>query len=124
MWWRSCGSDCREGLDIREPCGAFERGSRIVSRSRNSCYPRSYALQLELQSTENANAPSSLSKLTRPSLSSESGPLFWSEPPGIYEATKDNLEKLLVHLLPQGGLLSVTDKALPAANLSLEIKYD
>ena len=64
------------------------------------------------------------SKLSRPSLSYDSRPLFWYDPPGIYEATKGNLEELVVDLLPDGGALSVTDKALPAANLSLEIQYE
>ncbi|ORX40796.1 hypothetical protein BD324DRAFT_575151 [Kockovaella imperatae] len=64
-------------------------------------------------------------KLSRPSLSSESGPLFWYDPPGIYEATKGNLDKLVFDLLgPEGGAVSVTDKALPAANLSLEIQFE
>lgn len=61
--------------------------------------------------------------MARPSLSGPTGPLFWFDPPGIHEATKANLLKPVRDLLPAGTVISVTDKTLPAANLSVEIVY-
>lgn len=61
------------------------------------------------------------SKLSKPSISTESGPLFWQEPPAIFEATKSNLAKLVRDVIASDSVLSVTDPGLPAANLSLQV---
>lgn len=63
------------------------------------------------------------SKLTRPSISGSAGPIFWHEPPAIFEATRGNLNKLVKDLLTDGSTVAVTDPALPSANLSLVINF-
>lgn len=61
------------------------------------------------------------SKLAKPSVSTESGPLFWQEPPAIYQATIGNLDKSVRELFAAGAVVSVTDPGLPAASLTLQL---
>lgn len=54
------------------------------------------------------------SLIKRPSLAYASGkPLYFQAPPQLHAATKDNLDKLVVELVPDGGEIVVTDPALP-----------
>ncbi|WWC98304.1 hypothetical protein V866_005195 [Kwoniella sp. B9012] len=61
-------------------------------------------------------------QISKPSLSYSKGALFWPSPSDVYEATKPNLDKLLVDLLGDEEGIVVTDPALPVS-VNLSINY-
>ncbi|KAK8850667.1 hypothetical protein IAR55_004587 [Kwoniella newhampshirensis] len=61
-------------------------------------------------------------QISRPSLSTSRGALYWPSPPDVHEATKPNLEKLLVDLLIEDDGITVLDPALPVS-LSITVNF-
>ncbi|KAL7414378.1 hypothetical protein BDY24DRAFT_361384 [Mrakia frigida] len=62
-------------------------------------------------------------QLKKPSLSTAAGPLYFSSPPSLEEATRKNLDKLVTELLAEGEEITVTDSRLPF-QMSLKIKFE
>jgi ubiquitin-activating enzyme E1 C len=55
-------------------------------------------------------------------LSTPTQQLYFQAPRQLEEATRPNLEKKLVDLVPDGGEITVTSTSLPFS-LSLKVKY-
>ena len=62
------------------------------------------------------------SQIKKPSLSTPTQQLYFQAPPQLEEATRPNLEKRLIDLVPAGGEITVTSSSLPFS-LSLRINY-
>ncbi|WRT70845.1 uncharacterized protein IL334_007844 [Kwoniella shivajii] len=59
-------------------------------------------------------------QISKPSLSYSRGALFWPSPPDVFEATRPNLDRLLIDLLGEEEGVVVTDPSMPVSvNISL-----
>ncbi|VDC06545.1 unnamed protein product [Peniophora sp. CBMAI 1063] len=61
-------------------------------------------------------------QIKKPSLSTPTGQIYFQAPPQLEQATRPNLEKPLIELVPEGGEVTVTATTLPFS-LSLRITY-
>eukprot|EP01100_Stratorugosa_tubuloviscum_P006505 TRINITY_DN2802_c3_g1_i1.p1 TRINITY_DN2802_c3_g1~~TRINITY_DN2802_c3_g1_i1.p1 ORF type:complete len:447 (-),score=195.56 TRINITY_DN2802_c3_g1_i1:101-1396(-) len=62
-------------------------------------------------------------QLKKPSLTYDGKPLFMSAPPGLYEQTKDNLNKSLGDLITSGSEIVLTDPSLENVAITLKINF-
>lgn len=61
-------------------------------------------------------------QIKKPSLSTPTKQIYFQAPPQLEQATRPNLEKPLIDLVPEGGEVTVTATSLPFS-LSLRITY-
>lgn len=111
MRWRSLDCARQQGLDVGAACGIAQYPARPVSIK----YPLEYR--------EGEVSDKSCSQFTRPSLSLNSRPLFWYNPPDVYQATKGNLEKMVGELVQDGETIVITDPAL-SVSADVTVKYE